>query len=53
VVDGRRLMVKIAPTADTADFFYVADSPMVMPPFLLDITFNNGLVIATTWKRAR
>jgi CheY-like chemotaxis protein len=53
VVDGTRLMVKIAPTPNTAEFFYVADSPMVMPPFLLNITFNNGLVLATMWKRAQ
>jgi CheY-like chemotaxis protein len=44
--------VNIQPTASTAAFYYVAESPMVMPRPLLDITFQNGLVLATLWQRA-
>jgi hypothetical protein len=47
-----RVLVNIQPTDQTAAFYYVADSPMVMPRPLLDITFQNGLVLATLWKRA-
>ena len=47
-----RVLVDVQPTASTAAFYYVADSPMVMPRPLLDITFQNGLVLATLWQRA-
>ena len=46
------MLVDVQPTASTAAFYYVADSPMVMPRPLLDITFQNGLVLATLWQRA-
>lgn len=47
-----RVLVNIRPTAGTAAFYYVADSPMVMPRPLLEITFQNGLVLAALWQRA-
>jgi len=47
-----RLLVEIVETPSTSSYYYVADGQMVMPRPLLDITFRNGLVMATLWKRA-
>jgi CheY-like chemotaxis protein len=47
-----RVLVRIVETPTTANYYYVADSPMVMPRPLLGITFRNGLVLSTLWKRA-
>jgi CheY-like chemotaxis protein len=47
-----RVLVSVVETPSTANYYYVADSPMVMPRPLLDITFRNGLVLSTLWKRA-
>lgn len=47
------LLVRILATPTTADYYYVAEGAMVMPRPLLDITFRNGLVLSTLWKRAR
>jgi CheY-like chemotaxis protein len=46
------LLVRILETPTTCHFYYAAESPMVMPRPLLDVTFHNGLVLATLWKRA-
>jgi hypothetical protein len=50
--DQGNLLVRILETPTTSHFYYAAESPMVMPRPLLDITFHNGLVHATLWKRA-
>jgi CheY-like chemotaxis protein len=47
-----RVLVSVLESPTTANYYYVADSPMVMPRPLLDITFRNGLVLSTLWKRA-
>jgi len=52
VVDGRRLLVKIAPTDHTVEYYYAAEGTMVMPEALLDITYRNGLALSILWKRA-
>lgn len=53
-VDNKgRLMVKILETPTTADFVYVMEGLMVMPPALLNVTFQNGLAHSILWKRAR
>jgi CheY-like chemotaxis protein len=46
------LLVNIVETPTTAAYYYVAESDMLMPRPLLDVTFRNGLVLATLWKRA-
>ncbi len=45
------LLVKTVKTKTTADYVYVAESSMVMPRLLLDLTFKSGLVFSTLWKR--
>lgn len=45
------LLVKTVKTKTTADYIYVGESAMVMPRLLLDLTFKNGLVISTLWKK--
>jgi CheY-like chemotaxis protein len=47
-----RVLVRILEGPSTANYYYVSESPMVMPRPLLDITFRNGLVLSTLWKRA-
>lgn len=47
-----RVLVKILPTETTSNFYYVIEGAMVMPKPLLEITFRNGLVVSTLWKRA-
>jgi CheY-like chemotaxis protein len=47
-----RVLVRIVETPTTSSYYYVADGQMVMPRPLLDITFRNGLVLSTLWKRA-
>lgn len=44
-------LVKTVKTRTTADYYYVAESPMVMPRLLLQLTFNSGLIFSTLWKR--
>lgn len=44
-------LVKTVKTKTTADYYYVAESPMMMPRLLLQLTFNSGLVFSTLWKR--
>ncbi|MFN8382585.1 MAG: response regulator [Anaerolineales bacterium] len=45
------LLVKTVKTKTTADYVYAAESSMVMPRLLLDLTFKSGLVFSTLWKR--
>jgi CheY-like chemotaxis protein len=45
------ILVKTVKTKTTADYYYVAESPMVMPRLLLELTFNSGLVFSTLWKK--
>lgn len=45
------LLVKIMKTSTTADYIYVAESLMVMPRSLLDLTFKSGLNFSTLWKK--
>jgi CheY-like chemotaxis protein len=45
------LLVKTVKTKTTADYYYVAESSMVMPRLLLELTFNSGLVFSTLWKK--
>jgi CheY-like chemotaxis protein len=45
------ILVKTAKTKTTADYYYVAESTMVMPRLLLQLTFNSGLVFSTLWKK--
>jgi len=44
-------LVKTVKTHTTADYYYVAESTMVMPKLLLDITFKSGLNFSTLWKK--
>jgi CheY-like chemotaxis protein len=53
VVDGKRVMVKIYPTADTIDYYYVSEGTMPLPEALYDMTFENGLALAMLYKRAK
>ena len=46
------LLVSIVETPTTSAYYYVAESDMVMPRPLLEVTFRSGLVLATLWKRA-
>jgi CheY-like chemotaxis protein len=46
------VLVNILETPTTAAYYYVAEGDMLMPRPLLDVTFRNGLVLATLWKRA-
>jgi hypothetical protein len=51
-VDERgNILVKTVKTKTTADYYYVAESPMIMPRLLLQLTFNSGLVFSTLWKK--
>jgi CheY-like chemotaxis protein len=49
--DMGNILVKTVRTKTTSDYYYVAESPMVMPRLLLDITFNSGMVLSTLWKK--
>jgi CheY-like chemotaxis protein len=51
VDDMGNILVKTVKTKTTADYYYVAESPMMMPRLLLQLTFNSGLVFSTLWKR--
>ena len=52
VVDGKRHMVRVKATSSTADYTFVADLASELPPALYQITFQNGLVLSTLYKRA-
>ena len=52
VVDGKRHMVRVKGTARTADYTFAADLASALPPALYQITFQNGLVLSTLYKRA-
>lgn len=52
VVDGNMLMVRVYESPTTVDYYFVTESKMPMPPHLLDVTFKNGLTLATLWKIA-
>ena len=52
VVDGKRHMVRVKATASTTDYTFVADLASELPPALYQITFQNGLVLSTLYKRA-
>ena len=45
------ILVKTVKTKTTADYVYVGESSMVMPRLLLELTFENGLVFSTLWKK--
>ncbi|MFN8411878.1 MAG: hypothetical protein U0Z26_05780 [Anaerolineales bacterium] len=49
--DMGNFLVKTVKTKTTADYYYVAESTMVMPRVLLELTFNSGLVFSTLWKK--
>lgn len=49
--DMGNLLVKTVRTKTTADYIYVGESSMIMPRFLLDLTFKSGLVYSTLWKK--
>ena len=49
--DMGNILVKTVKTKTTADYYYVAESAMIMPRLLLDLTFKSGLVFSTLWKR--
>jgi CheY-like chemotaxis protein len=49
--DMGNILVKTVKTKTTADYYYVAESAMVMPRVLLDLTFKSGLVFSTLWKK--
>ncbi len=51
VDDMGNILVKTVKTKTTADYYYVAESQMMMPRLLLQLTFNSGLVFSTLWKR--
>ena len=53
VIDGNRVMVKIVPTDETVDYYYVSDGTMPVPEALRDITFDNGLALSMLYKRAK
>jgi len=52
VVDGKRHMVRVKATANTADYTFVADLASELPAALYQITYQNGLVLSTLYKRA-
>lgn len=52
VVDGKRHMVRVKAGADSADYTFVAELASELPPALYQITFQNGLVLSTLYKRA-
>lgn len=45
------ILVKTVKTKTTADYYYVAESSMIMPRLLLDLTFRSGIVFSTLWKK--
>ncbi len=45
------ILVMTVKTKTTADYYYVAESAMIMPRLLLDPTSNSGLVFSTLWKK--
>lgn len=49
--DMGNLMVKTVKTKTTADYYYVAESTMIMPRLLLELTFKSGLTFSTLWKK--
>ncbi len=51
VDDMGNMLVKTVKTKTTADYYYVAESSMIMPRLLLDLTFRSGLVFSTLWKK--
>lgn len=51
VDDMGNILVKTVKTKTTADYYYVAESTMIMPRLLLELTFNSGLVFSTLWKK--
>ncbi|HEY4723934.1 MAG TPA: response regulator receiver protein [Anaerolineae bacterium] len=53
IADGNRVMVKIEPTEDTIDYYYVSDGMMPLPEALHEMTFQNGLALAMLYKRAK
>jgi CheY-like chemotaxis protein len=53
VIDGERLMVKVAATEHTVDYYYVINGHMPLPEALYDITFDNGLALSMLYKRAK
>jgi CheY-like chemotaxis protein len=53
IADGKRVMVRVVETPSTADYYFVAEYTMAMPPHLYDITFQNGLALSMLWKRAQ
>jgi CheY-like chemotaxis protein len=52
IIDGNRVLVKIMPTDETVDYYYVSDGQMPLPAALHDMTFQNGLALAMLYKRA-
>lgn len=52
VVDGNRHMVRIKPSGKTVDYLFVASLASTLPPALYQVTFQNGLIISTLYKRA-
>ena len=44
-------LVKTIKTKTTADYYYVAESTIVMPKLLLELTFKSGLTFSTLWKK--
>lgn len=52
VVDGKRHMVRVKSTASTTDYTFVAELASELPPALYQITYQNGLVLSTLYKRA-
>jgi CheY-like chemotaxis protein len=53
ILDGKRVLVKIEPTDETIDYYYVSDGQMPLPEALHDMTFQNGLALAMLYKRAK
>lgn len=47
-----RVLVNVLETPTTARFYYVVEAQLVAPRSLLNLTLQNGLVLATLWKRA-
>lgn len=52
VVDGKRHMVRVKRTAETADYIFVAELASELPPALYQITYQNGLVLSMLYQRA-
>jgi CheY-like chemotaxis protein len=52
-VEGRRLMVYAAPTDTTVEYWYVSEGKMALPESLLELTYNNGISLASLWKHAK